>query len=267
MITVESLKNIDSITKRIIKIKFSGIPEYLERISQTYEFNMENDWQVRREINNKRDKEFPVRYIEYIISRGGEYKTFYINLNRETNRVDLIDGRRRILAIREYLGDRLAVFRGHYYREFGETDRKRLDEEIEFEIKISELKSKVEILSYYNGLNFYRENEISNNMIFLEKLPITIEEENSSVIEIGTGRELKYWEYNGNVLNSLPVPTWVRNYLIRTGRILYRDNHWIDENSKREIEIGIYLFDDKLNKFVRVVRDRELFHQYYFIKE
>ena len=260
MIILDNIKDISKIHIRTQEIEFSKLSRYIAILNQTYDFNMDNEWQVRKELMNSKlniDKEFPKRYIEYLLMRGEEYKTFYFNLNRDLNRVDLIDGRRRIQAVLAYLDNTLSIFKNQYYKEFSDTDRKKIDKEVIFTIKTSELKNKIEEITYYNELNFYRENEIQNNIILMTKLPVV--ETSKSVIEIGTGKELKYWEYTGRVTESVPIPEWIKDRLINSGDIYYRDNHWIDKNTKKEISKGYYLNDIK----IRLVKDKEMFYQYY----
>lgn len=264
MINLERLKDLRKVSKREIELRFSEIPEYIERMKITYEFCMDNEWQVRKELMNpdriETDKEFPKKYIEYLLSRGGEYKTFYINIDKGLNRMDLIDGRRRIQAILGYLNNEIEVY-GSYYRDFSERDKEEIDRDIIFKISISEIRSKVEILRYYNELNFYRENEIQNNMILMSSLPVV--NKGITVIEAGTGREIEYWEYSGSVIESVPIPIWIRDRMIESGEVYFRDNHWIDRKSKREIAKGYYLRDDNR---IRIVREEDIFNKYYLKK-
>lgn len=263
MLTLESLRDISKIYTRVQEIEFYQILNYIKRLKQTYEFEMNNDWQVRKELMKPVryiEKEFSRRYIEYLLIGGTEYKTFYFNLDRLRNRVDLIDGRRRILAIMGYLNNNLEVFNGYKYEDFSDRDKERLNERIKFSIRMVELREKIEILNYYNILNFYRENEILNNMIFLDRLPKELI--NNRAIEIGTGREVSYWEYKGNVMESIPIPEWVKKEMLLKGEIFYRDNHWIEKDSGKEIKEGYYLYDNIKIK----IKEKEIFNQYYLIK-
>lgn len=266
MLTLESIRDVSKINSRIQEIRFDKFLEYLSMLEKSYEFEMNNEWQVRKELmtaSNYLEREFPVRYIEYLISGGEEFKTFYLNLDKNRNRMDLIDGRRRILALIEYLNNRLLIFKKYTFNDFSEFDKSKLGEKIKFKVKISELKSNVEILSYYNFLNFYRENEIQNNLIFLDRLPELGIGEVQKAIEIGTGREIEYWEYKGSVLESIPIPNWVKKELMLSGEIYYRDNHWIEKGSNKEIKIGYYIKD---NRNEIKVKNKDIFFQYYIEK-
>lgn len=260
MIRLDSIKNLRNISRREEEVILSRMKGYLERLSTEYEFEMNNDWQIREEIKGSRSSgEEMRRYIEYLLQGGEEYKIFYINIDKARNRIDLVDGRRRIIALEEFLNNRLEVFRGSKYEDFPEEDRKELDNRVRFKIKISEIRNRRELIEYYKGINFYRGNEKQSNLIFLENLPKV--EKGGKAIEIGTGREVEYWEYTGEVLKSLPIPRWIRRE-VEEGDIIYRDNRWEKKGSREEIKKGYYIWDGKRVSY----KEEEIFRMYYLDK-
>lgn len=260
MIALENIIDLRKVTKREREVEISKIPEYFEKLSKTYELRMDNEWQVREEIVEGREKRYLERYIEYLIKGGEEGKVLYINLDRERNRIDVVDGRKRIEIIEGYIGNKIKAF-GHYYREFSETDKKEIDNRVKIRIKESEIKTRREIIRYFTELNYSRGNEIQNNLIVLEEIPDRKGKE--TVIEKGTGREIEYWKYSGDVRESTPIPKEIKEGLIRTGEIIYSKNRWMDKRTQKEIEKGYYLI---IGDKIKVVKE-EVIKEYYLFKE
>ena len=123
--------------------------------------------------DSKRERKEIFREIYRIFEEG---KVLYINLDRERNRIDVVDGRKRIEIIEGYIGNKIKAF-GHYYREFSETDKKEIDNRVKIRIKESEIRTRREIIRYFTELNYSRGNEIQNNLIVLEEIPDRKEKE------------------------------------------------------------------------------------------
>jgi len=94
------------------------------------------------------------KYIEYILRKGQSGLDFYWNCHSYRNGdlkddLVLVDGKQRLTAILKFINNELAIFDGHYARDF---DRLRMAD-VNFSIWVNDLRTRKEVLQWYIDMN------------------------------------------------------------------------------------------------------------------
>ena len=103
------------------------------------------------------DEEKQQRYVEYVLRGGHSGKSVFFNHTTWHNVLPnvapwfvLVDGKQRLEAVRKYLRGELAIFGGHYIKDF--TDNIRIVR-ASFRFHVNCLATRAEVLQWYLDLN------------------------------------------------------------------------------------------------------------------
>lgn len=131
-----------------VDVPWDAIESHLDRWSP--ELNLDPDYQ-RAHVWTREQQ---ITYVEYMLQGGevGKNLTFNApnwNGNDAYKGLELVDGKQRLQAVREFTWDNFPAF-GHYYSEFEDpislTDRM-------FRFKVCRLQTRAEILQLYLNIN------------------------------------------------------------------------------------------------------------------
>ena len=156
-------------------VEWNSLDSTLNSYVENYQLDMNPDFQ--RGHVWTRDKQ--IAYVEYIL-RGGQYsKDIIFNcpgwMGSFTQQMVLVDGKQRLEAVRLFLNNELAIFNGHYLKDFEyKTKVNRLvPRDYEFIFHINSLETRREVLKFYLDLNsggvVHTEEELNKVRLLLEE--------------------------------------------------------------------------------------------------
>lgn len=126
------------------------LEQYADRSIAGYSFDMNPDfqrghvWDVEKQRN----------YVEFVLRGGQSSREIYWNCpgwqaNYQGCMV-LVDGKQRVEAARAFMRNELAIFGGHYYKDFTGTIRSC---DAYFNFNVNNLSTRAEVLQWYLDLN------------------------------------------------------------------------------------------------------------------
>ena len=165
----------------MVNVGWSYLEDWLKDMSEGAKLELQPDFQRAHVWNPNQQR----RYVEFILRGGRSARTLYWNCSTWDNRMDtplqLVDGLQRLTAVREFLGDRLAVF-GRFFGEF--TGKLRLAGP-DFVMNVNNLPDRSAVLQWYLDLNDggvqHTEEEIVRvRKLLAEEQPKEEDDENNS---------------------------------------------------------------------------------------
>lgn len=102
------------------------------------------------------------RFVEYIICGGEVSKTIYFNCPAYGGFLDapnalvveLVDGKQRLQAVRQFMRGEVSVFGGHTIEDFEPRSRQIVIGKSKFKFRIAGLTNRADILRWYLAINF-----------------------------------------------------------------------------------------------------------------
>ena len=126
------------------------IKRYDDRAIPGFVFDMNPDFQRGHVWAEEQQR----RYVEFILRGGQSSREIYWNCKGWQGKYDgpmvLVDGKQRIEAALKFLRNELAIFDGHFYKDFGDSI---LIRDPAFVFNVNDLKTRAEVLQWYLDLN------------------------------------------------------------------------------------------------------------------
>lgn len=128
------------------------LDETLKAYEDDYGLEIEPDFQRSHVWTEEQQR----RYVEYRLRNGMSGRDIYFNCTGFTStpkkNMVLVDGLQRLTAVRKFMANELAIFDGHYYKDFG-GHFPVLDSRIDFIFHINDLPTRKDVLQWYIDLN------------------------------------------------------------------------------------------------------------------
>lgn len=96
-------------------------------------------------------------YVEFCLREGTGSRTLLFNhpnwMGSFAGEMVLVDGKQRLEAVRKFVRNELAIFDGHYLKDFENHERVLRSRGAYFEVSVNSLKTRKEVLEWYLQLN------------------------------------------------------------------------------------------------------------------
>lgn len=153
-----------------VDVAWSYLSLHLERAKTEYHLDLDPDFQRGHVWTPEKQ----TRFVEFCLRGGASANNVYFNcagfnLGRSGDYV-LVDGKQRITAVLDFLGNRVPVFGGHLFGEF--EDKLRMTGP-SFRWHVNDLETRAEVLQWYIELNsggvIHTDEEIERVKALLQK--------------------------------------------------------------------------------------------------
>jgi hypothetical protein len=153
-----------------VDVTWDYLEDWLEHINEKGLMTLDLDPDFQRAHVWTTDKQ--IKYVEFVLRGGQSSRDLYFNhpnwMGSFKGKLELVDGKQRLEAVRSFLKGNIPAFETHYH-----DYEDKLPWDASFKIHINNLKTRKEVLQWYLDLNsggvIHTEEELNKVKMLLEQ--------------------------------------------------------------------------------------------------